>query len=139
MTAATTNVDRVRAAYEAWNDTKGASRALWRELVSDDFEMQSVGARHEGLSFAGTSTGPDRLDQYLRELIEQWDMKHYRVDALFGDETRVVMFGECSYDFRGNGKRVTTPIANLWTFRDGKAIRCVEVFDSAEAVRVASL
>jgi len=136
---ATTNVERVRAAYEAWNDTKGASRAIWRDLVSDDFEMHSVGARRDGLSFAGTKTGPERFDEYLRELIEQWEMKYYRVDAIFGDESRVVMFGECSYDFRGNGQRITTPIANLWTFRDGKAIHCIEVFDSAEVVRVASL
>ena len=66
-------------------------------------------------------------------------MKYYRVHALFGDDAQVVMFGECSYDFRANGQTIITPIANLWTFRGDKAVRCIEVFDSAEAVRVASM
>lgn len=101
--------------------------------------MGRVGPQRAGLSFAGTKTGPERFDDCLCTLIEQWEMKYYHVDAIFGDDTKVVMLGECSYDFRGNGQPVTTPIANLWTFRDGKAVHCIEVFDSAEVVRVASL
>lgn len=133
------NAETIRTAYQTWDTTKGADRSAWVNLVSDDFEMHSVGARPSGLSFAGTQKGPDRLDEYLRVLIEQWEMKYYRVHALFGDDTQVVMFGECSYDFRANGQTIITPIANLWTLRDGKAVRCIEVFDSADAVRIASM
>jgi len=133
------NVDTIRAAYKTWNDTKGANRAVWAELASDDFEMHSVGAQPQGLQFAGERRGPKQFDSYLRTLIEQWEMKYYRVDALFGDDSQVVMFGECSYDFRANRKNIITPIANLWTFRGGKAVRCVEVFDSAGAVKVATM
>ena len=133
------NVELIRAAYKQWDATRGADRAAWVSLVGDDFEMHSVGARPSGLSFAGIQKGPARLDDYLRVLIEQWEMKHYRVHALFGDDAQVVMFGECSYVFRANRQEITTPIANLWAFRGDKAVHCIEVFDSAEAVRIASL
>ncbi len=135
----TNHIEQIRAAYTIWNDSKGANRDVWLDLVSEDFEMHSVTRQPPGLSFTGDQIGRRKMDYYLRTLIEKWEMRYYRVDALFGDENRVVMFGECSYNFRANGETVTTAIAALWTFRDGKAVSCIEVFDSAEATAKASM
>ncbi len=137
--AMTDHVETLRRAYQTWHDTRGANRDVWLDLVSDDFEIHSVARQPKGLSFAGDHAGRRKLDYYLRTLIEKWEMRYYRVDALFGDESRVVMFGECSYNFRANGETVTTPIAALWRFKDGKASSCIEVFDSADANAKASM
>jgi ketosteroid isomerase-like protein len=133
------HVETLRRAYAAWNESLGANRQVWLDLASDDFEMQSVAPRPQGLQFAGDQVGRRALDYYLATLIELWEMRYYRVDAIFGDENQAVMVGECRYAFRANGQVVTTPIANLWTFRNGKAVACVEIFDSAQAVAVASM
>lgn len=69
-------------------------------------------------------SGSRKLDYYLGTLIKQWEMLFYRVDAMFGDDTSVVMFGECSYNFRANGENVTTPIAKT-SGPSGMAKRCV--------------
>ena len=104
----TDHVETKRRAYGAWNDSKGANREIWLDLVSDDLEIHSVARQPRGLSFTGDHTGRRKLDDYLRTLIDKWEMRYYRVDAPFGDETRVVMFGESSYTLRANGEMVTT-------------------------------
>ena len=130
-----TNIEKLKAAYQAWNGSKGASIPQWLELVSEDFEMRSVAPKAPGLAFAGVQKGPGAFELYLTALLDAWRMESYTVDAMVGDGDTIAMFGTCTYTFKATGTPVTTPIANLWRFRDGKAYECIEIFDSAEAMK----
>ncbi len=59
-------------------------------------------------------------------------MIEYVVDDLVAQGDRVVMLGRCSFRFRNNGRVVTTPKADAWRFKDGKAVEFFEYFDTAQ-------
>ena len=132
-----TNIEKLKAAYEAWGNTKGDSISRWLELVGDDFEMRSVAPKPPGLAFAGVHKGPASLEVYLKSLLDAWRMEYYTVDTIIGDGDAVAIFGTCSWTFKSTGRTATTPIANLWRFRNGKAYQCIEIFDSARAAEAA--
>ncbi len=133
-----TEIERLNAAYQVWADSKGARTDAWMDLVDDDFVMRSVAEQPAGLEFAGQRTGPVAMETYFKILADAWRMESYTVDALFGDGDRIAMFGTCSWTFKTTGKTVTTPIAHLWRFRNGKAHECLEIFDSARAAEAAT-
>lgn len=132
-----TNVDKLREAYRIWGESRGGDARPWLALVSDDFVFRSVG-EEPALGFSGVHSGASQLTRYFDAILADWRMEFYQVDALFGDEDQVAMFGTCGWTHRKTGATVTTPIANLWRFRDGKAYECVEIFDSARAVAAAT-
>ena len=61
-------------------------------------------------------------------------MKFYRVDALFGDEDQIAMFGTCSWTFKATGKTITTPIANRGASGTAKLTSASKIFDTATAM-----
>jgi uncharacterized protein len=133
-----TNIDKLKVAYQAWSESRGESIPQWLDLVSDDFEIRSVAPEPPGLTFAGLHKGRGAFEGYLNSLLQLWRMDSYTVEAIFGDDDAVAMFGTCSYTFKATGKSATTPIANLWRFRDGKAYEFIEIFDSAKAMDAAT-
>lgn len=128
-----TDIDRLKNAYQTWGDSKGARTDVWMDIVNDDFVLESVAEKPAGLEFAGNRTGPASIAGYFERLAEAWHMESYTIETIFGDGDRIAMFGRCTWTFKATGKTVTTPIAHLWHFRDGKAQSCLEIFDSATA------
>ena len=43
------NLDCLKAAYAAWNDTKGASRDVWGALMADRFRLNPIDESSTGL------------------------------------------------------------------------------------------
>ena len=46
------NLDRLKSAYAAWNDTMGGSRDVWAALLADRFQLKHVDENSPGLGFA---------------------------------------------------------------------------------------
>lgn len=133
-----TNLEKLRAAYKVWGDSKGADMKPFLALIDDSFVMRSVAPAPPGLDFAGVKTGAANLVASFKSMLDHWTMNFYRAETLVGDGDQVAMFGRCSFTFKATGKGVETPIANLWTFKNGKAVECIEIFDSAKAAMAAS-
>lgn len=134
----TTNLEKLRAAYKVWGDSKGANLDLFLALIDASFVMRSVAPASPALEFAGVKTGASNLVAALKTMLDHWTMNFYRAETLLGDGDQVAMFGRCSFTSKETGKSVETPIANLWTFKNGKAVECIEIFDSAKAAMAAS-
>lgn len=131
------DIERLRATYEAWSDSKGQDINPWLDLVDDEFVLQSVAEKPDALKFAGSRTGPESLKVYFSGLAGAWSMESYTVDTLIGDGEEIAMFGHCSWTFDATGKTVWTPVAHLWRFRNGRAVSCLEIFDSAKVAEAA--
>ena len=129
-----TEIDRLKAAYQTWADSKGARTDVWTDIVGDDFHLQSMSEQQTALEVTDIRAGPKSLAGYFDVLAKSWTMQFYEVDALFGEGDQIAMFGRCSWTSKQTGKTATTAIAHLWRFRDGKAVSCIEIFDSAKAV-----
>lgn len=131
-------LNKLRAAYRAWHDTRGKSVDAWMALMADDIEMRSVADGAPGMEFSAPRTGKDTLHHYFSALAADWEMIHYTPEHFLADGDRVAVFGRCAYKNRRTGKTAETHVANLWRFRDGLAVEYFEMYDTAKAFAAAT-
>jgi ketosteroid isomerase-like protein len=129
---------RLKAAYAAWGEQGPNALPSWRELLADDFSISSVDGRTEpAVEFVVEKGARDEALAYLWGIFDQWDMVHYTPDAYVCEGDRIAVFASCAFRNKETGKAAEFRIANLWRFRDGKAVELVEVFDTAPALKAA--
>ncbi len=125
------NIEKLRAAYQGWNDSKGDPQS-WEDLLDDDFEYHSLGAGREGLEFTRDYASKKALFlEFFDGLRKDWSMEFYRIDDYFAKGDQVVAIGHTKWHHRRTGKPIDTPKADIWTFRDGKAVAFMEFMDTA--------
>jgi uncharacterized protein len=131
-------LERLRAAYRAWHDTRGKSVDTWMALMADDVEIRSAGDGAPGMEFSAPRKGKAALQGYFSALAADWDMVHYTAEEFLADGDRVAVFGRCAFKNRRTGKTAETAVANLWWFRDGLAVEFFELYDTAKAFAAAT-
>jgi ketosteroid isomerase-like protein len=129
---------KLKAAYKQWNDTRGASSATWLAMMSDDIDMRSVADGAPGMEFSAPRKGKHTAHGYFEALNAEWEMVHHTPEVFVAEGDRVAVFGRCAFRNRKTGKVAETAIANLWTFRDGKAVDYFELYDTARAFAAAT-
>ena len=127
------NVEFVRALYETWNGPGGRDEVI--QFLSDDFEFVNPGnavepgTRH---GHAGWGEAMNNLDaafhEFRHELMETRDLG----DRVLCRTTFVASKTADSVAF-------TQDELQLWTLRDGEAIRLQWFHDRAEALEAAGL
>jgi ketosteroid isomerase-like protein len=131
-------LDKLRAAYKEWHDTRGASAATWISLMADDVEVRSIADGAPGLEFSAPRKGKAAMQGYFSGLAAEWEMIHYAAEEFLVDGDRVVVFGRCAYRNRKTGKTAESPIVNRWRFHNGLAIEYFELYDTAGAFAAAT-
>lgn len=132
------NLASLKAAYAAWNDRKGYSVDVWRELMGEPFYLGSVSSETVAdLGFAKERHTKAEAIKYLTGIFDHWEMVHYTPQHYVGDDERIAMFGMCAYRNKRTGKVAECRIACLWRFENGKAVELIDVFDSAVAAAAA--
>ena len=115
---------------------------IWREdrvedaLVGLDADFEWVVPGHpEG----DVRHGPDATIAFFRDWIEPWAELQVDWELLPAEPERVLAI----LDMRGRGRESGAPVemrvGQLWTFRDGRAVRMVLYYDLDEARRDAGL
>jgi ketosteroid isomerase-like protein len=127
------NVAILKAAYKRWSDSKGGSADDWLKICADNIAFGSlaqgaVPAAHYLTAYQSR----DALRDYFAGLSRDWEMIEYVADQFVAQGDRVVMLGRCSYRNRRSGKVVSTPKADAWRLRDGKAVEFFEYYDTAQ-------
>ncbi len=128
------NLQALKAAYQAWHDSKGHSKDTWLELMGDQVHIHSVGEQSPGLEFARDRFSKTEAVDYLLAVLKDWEMVYWSPDVFVEQGDRIAMFGRCAWSFRTTGKVADTDVSHLWRFVDGKIIELIEIFDSAKAV-----
>ena len=131
------NLAKVKAGYAAWNDHKGNSLDVWREIMDESFHITSMAEGTAGLAFAVDRKSREGSLKYLAGIFDEWEMVHYTPEIFVSDGENVSMFGKCAYRYKKTGKVAECRVANLWRFKDGKAIELTDVWDTAAAARAA--
>jgi ketosteroid isomerase-like protein len=131
------NLAALKAAYAAWNDRKGNSLEVWRELMHPDFRLTSWGEGTPGLEFAAPRGSREEALQYLSAILQDWTMIHYTPKRFVCEGDWIAMFGSCAYTHKRTGKAAECKVAGLWRFADGKAVEFTDMFDSAVAAAAA--
>jgi ketosteroid isomerase-like protein len=115
---------------------------IWREDrleaglrdLDDDFEW-IVPGHPEG----DVRHGPEGVIEFFRDWVEPWDDLEVDWELHPAGPQRALAL----IDMRGRGRESGVPtemrFGQLWTFRDGRAVRMVVYFDIDEARRAAGL
>lgn len=132
-------LDQLKSAYDNWRRTKGGNLDEVLDLFDDQIEMHSVlepGVKHE---LARVQTSREDTKKYFRELLDNWEMIDFPTEKILADGDTVVWIGRCHWRNKKDGNVLDTPKIDVWTFRNGKAVRFFEMFDSLGFARAASL
>ena len=132
-------LDQLKSAYDNWRRTKGGNLDEVLNLFDDQIVMHSVlepGVKHE---LARVQTSREDTKKYFRELLDNWEMIDFPTEKVLADGDTVVWIGRCHWRNRKDGNVLDTPKIDVWTFRNGKAVRFFEMFDSLGFARAASL
>lgn len=132
-------LERLTDAYRQWRETKGLSADLFLDLMADEIEMRSVlePALPDDLAADRKSRGEAR--EYFAIISRDWEMIDFPQEKIVGDGDTIVWVGRCSWRHRRTGHEIDSPKVDIWTFRDGKAVRFFEMFDSLAFARTAAL
>jgi uncharacterized protein len=128
------NVEIVRRALQAWerSDLKGAA-----DLLDPEVEWRMP----PNIPEAGTYRGRDEVMRRLEEFLEAWDDLAVTVEELIDAGDRVVALVRYSGQGRGSGIEIggVSTDAQVWTLRDGKALRVELYGGTADALEAAGL
>jgi uncharacterized protein len=133
-----TNIDRLRPAYQSWQDSRGGSVDTWMALLDDNIQFGSLAQSAPQMAFAGCCDNRAALKSYFDGLLTEWEMLHFSMNQFFADGDAVVVRGSVAWRNRRTGKEVETPKIDFWRFHDGKAVEYYEYFDTARAFAAAT-
>ena len=139
MSSAPSNADLIRGAYEHWERSLGQDPEPFFALVAEDFTMASVLDPPELHELARDHYGLDRVRDYFTGLDADWEMMDFPTEQVVEQHDTVVWICRCTWRHRHTGLLATTPKVDIWTFRDGRAVRMFEMFDTLAFVRGAVL
>jgi ketosteroid isomerase-like protein len=139
MTPAPSNADLVRAAYAHWEASEGRDPEPFFAFVAEDFTMASVLDPPDLHELARDHYGLDRVRDYFAALEADWEMVEFPTEQVVEQGGTVVWIGRCTWRHRHTGLLATTPKVDIWTFRDGRAVRMFEMFDTLAFVRAAGM
>jgi ketosteroid isomerase-like protein len=127
-----TGFQKLKAAYDAWNRTKGKSLDQWTKLMAPKCDFRSLAAGQRGVPWTKTRRSPSEVTEYLTGLTSTFKMKHYTVDNYVCQGDTIVSIGRTAWTCKTTGKLLDTPIVGVWRFKDGKAIGFFEYYDTAQ-------
>ena len=123
-------IDQVTDAYRTWRESRGKNVDEVIDMMADEIEMRSV--LDPGLpdDLAADRKTRKEAREYFEILSRDWEMIDYPEDKIVADGDTVVWIGRCHWRHRPTGREINSPKVDIWTFRDGKAVKFMEMFDS---------
>jgi uncharacterized protein len=134
-----TGINLLKAAYKAWNETKGTSVDTWLALMAEEIDFRSLANGLIDIPWTRTRTSRSEVGDYLQSLTSTFGMNHFTVDRYVCQGDTVVAIGSTAWHHLGSGKSFDTPIVNVWRFKEGKAISFFEYFDTARVAQAAAV
>lgn len=132
-------VDRLAHAYRRWHETRGASAALFLELMDESISMRTLLNPPELHPMAQERIGLAHARDYLDSLVLNLEMLAFPTEEIVAQGNTVVWIGRCHWRDPRNGRESDTAKVDIWRFRDGKAVSVMEMFDTLGFARLAGL
>lgn len=134
--AASRYAERVRAAFEGWNISRGRDASGFLALVGERLDFWSVGSGQpvNGLGFTGLRTTREEFADYFTQLTRGWRLDFIRIRALVAEGAQVMVMTDIQYTARLTGKPCHTLGFTYFRFEGPYAVEIRDMFDSASAL-----
>ena len=125
-------IQGLREGYEAASrgDLAGAFRN-----VTADFELHPADRAPDPATLRGT----DSVIPFFEDLFKPFEQVDIEPQEFFEHGDRIVVFLRVRFRPTGSSAAVENQIAHVWTFRDGKAVRCQIFPEREEALEAVGL
>jgi uncharacterized protein len=125
-------IEQVKSLYAAFG--RGDVATLLAGMAEDvSWEVEAPAE----LSWAGIRRGPSQAAGFFAGLAAEHADPNLEMTEFFLSGDAVAVFGRYQATVRASGKRVDTPVAHYFKFRDGKVVRYVNLFNSAAFIEPA--
>ena len=138
MSASDADLAGLKRAYQAWNDSKGASIDTWLALFADEVDFRSLAGGAQQVAWTKTRASSAEVRGYLEGLTGAFAMVHFTPERFVRDDDCIVMIGTTEWRNKSTGKIIATPIVNVWRFANGKAASFYEYYDTAKLIAAAT-
>ena len=127
-------LEKVRRAYEAFN-TAGLDALLEHFHSEAEYDITSAIGPYAGMYY-----GRAAIRNFLAEYLESWEYVRMEPEDIIeaGDEHVLVLL-RLHMRGKGSGIEVAAQTVNLWTIRDGSAVRMAVYNDKAHALKAVGL
>lgn len=123
------NVQTVQEIYAAFG--RGDVPAILSRLATDVvWECETPAA----LSFGGIRHGVAETVGFFEGIAKEHADPKLEMTEFFSDGEAVAVFGRYEATVRDSGKRVSTPVAHYFKFREGKVVRYIGLLNTGAFV-----
>ena len=133
-----TAIERLKAAYKTWHDSKGSSLDTWTGLLADVVDFRSLADGRLGMSWTKTRRSPSEVREYLQGLTSTFEMQHYTIERMVCQDDTIAVICSTGWRSRATGKSFDTPKIDVWRVKDGKIIAFFEYYDTAAVAEAAA-
>jgi len=133
-----TAIERLKATYKAWHDSKGSSIDTWIGLLADVVDFRSLADGRLGMPWTKTRRSPSEVREYLLGLTSTFEMEHYTVERYVCQDDTIVVICSTGWRSKATGRRFDTPKVDVWRVKDGKIIAFFEYYNTAAVAEAAA-
>ena len=124
-------LERLKAAYEAWDRTKGKSTRQWLDLMDENVHFFTLGGGVGGLPENPEASGRAHVKAYFDGLTQMLEMDYQHVEQFVADGDTIVAIIKMRWTVRGTDRHFVSPLIAIWDFKGDTAIRYREYYDTA--------
>jgi uncharacterized protein len=120
------NVEAARRSYDAFE--RGDMEAVVADMA-EEIEWEQA----QGLPHGGRYSGLAAVRREVFEPLDRdwWDEFHALPEEFLDAGEHVVVLGRYTGSAKATGRSLDVPYAHIWTFRNGRAVRCRQFLDTA--------
>ena len=126
---------RLAAAYQSWHASRGRAPEAFYALYDEDIALHSILEASLMHAMRGPFVGKGAAIAYFTAIAEAWEMLEARTDSIVARDDKVVWVGHATWRNLKTLRVVEGPKVDVWTVRDGRAVRYLEMFDSYGTAR----
>ena len=132
---------RLAAAYDAWHASRGRTPERFFELYAEDIELRSILEASVCIEqpMRGPFFGKPAALEYFTAIAEAWEMLEASTETMIARGDRVVWVGRAAWRNLRTLHTVSGPKVDVWTVRDGLAVKFLELYDSYGTARALGL
>jgi ketosteroid isomerase-like protein len=133
------NLGRMRRFFKSYEASKGANYPELLAMIAPVASWTSLANGARGLPFTVPRTSREQIRTFFEGLGNDWEMLSFRMLDVIAGGPFVIAYGHVEFRNRHSDKVFSSPKADVFRFEGDQIVEFIEYYDTAGAVRTASL
>jgi ketosteroid isomerase-like protein len=94
---------KIKAAFQAWHDTRRRSIDTWLALLADTVDFRSLASGSQPVSWTTSRSTRDQMRDCFSGLTVEFSMVHYAIERFVSEDDPIVVVGSTARHQRKRG------------------------------------